>query len=76
MGCQHLDELYELYLLGALADESAQELSEHVERRCPVCMARLREAAQAVYLLTMATKTARPDPKLKARLLQRLRHKG
>ncbi len=75
MGCQSLENLYALFLLESLATEDATEISEHLERRCPNCLERVRDAAQTVYLLTFSIKAARPDPKMKAQLLQRLRKK-
>ncbi len=73
MGCQHLDDIYELYLLGTLEPQEYAIVREHLERHCPYCLDHLREATQTIYLLTLLTRPARPDPKQKARLLQRLR---
>ena len=75
MGCEHLDEYYELYLLGAEADGACLDINEHVERECPYCLEHVREAAESVYLLTMTARPARPNPKLKAQLIKRLRKK-
>ncbi len=72
MDGQHLDEIYELYLLGTLAGETGAEVGEHLMRGCASCLERLREAALTVYLLCQTTRTARPDPKLRSRLLRRL----
>ena len=79
MGCQHLEELYELYLLGALDPEDADRVNEHVRRECPSCYQGLREAALAVYLLCQtadpARIPARSDSLQKNQLLRRLRSK-
>ncbi len=79
MGCQHLEELYELYLLGALEPEDAAPVSEHVRRQCPSCCQGLREAALSVYLLCQtagpARISARAGSQQKAELLRRLRSK-
>ncbi len=75
MGCQHLDELYELYILGALQGAESLQIREHLERNCPHCLDRLREAAQTVYLLILLARPARFDMKRKGRLLQQLRGK-
>ena len=72
MGCQHLDEVYELWLLGALAGQSALDLREHLGRGCPQCLARVREAVETVYLLGLASKPARPHPRVKAELLRQV----
>lgn len=75
MGCQHLDEYYELWLLGTLEGEACAAIREHAARGCPYCLERLREAARTVYLLIQPPRLIRPDPKRKARLLRRLRKK-
>ncbi len=76
MGCQPLENLFALFLLESLAPEDTTEISEHLARRCPQCLERVREAAQTVYLLSLSTRSARPGPKLKAQLLQRCRKKS
>jgi hypothetical protein len=75
MGCQHLDELHELWLLGALSEQSSRDLREHLARGCPHCLARVREAAETVYLLGLGSKPARPHPRVKAELLNKISHK-
>jgi hypothetical protein len=70
MGCQHLEELYELFLLGALSAQGSLDLREHLERACPHCLARTREAAETVYLLSLTSKPARPAARVKSDLLQ------
>jgi hypothetical protein len=76
MGCQPLEDLYALYLLESLAPEDSIELSGHLARGCPQCLERIREAVQTVYLLSLTARPARPHPKMKAQLLQRLRKKS
>jgi len=76
MGCQHLDELYELWLLGALSPPGALDLREHLRRGCPQCLARLREAAENIYVLGLAPKPARPHPRVKAELLRQISRKA
>lgn len=73
MVCQHLDELYELFLLGALSTEEHASVQAHVERGCPYCQDQIREAALTVYFLTRMPRTERPGPKQKSALLRRLR---
>jgi hypothetical protein len=75
MGCEHLDEYFELYLLGATADGACLDIQEHVERKCPYCIERLREAAHSIYLLTLTARPARLNPKLKSQLMKKLRRK-
>jgi len=73
VGCHYLDQIYELFLLGALSAEQDAAVQEHVERDCPYCLDQLREAALTVYFLTRTGRTERPDPKQKSALLRRLR---
>jgi len=75
MGCQYLEDVYELYLLGTASGEDCASVSEHLERGCPECIEHLREAALTVYLLGQPARPARLDPKQKSRLLRRLRKK-
>ena len=75
MDCRYLDEYYELYLLGPVSGDIAAAIEEHAAKQCPHCLARLREAGRAVYLLSLPAKTVRPDPKRKAQLLRRLHKK-
>jgi hypothetical protein len=75
MGCQHLEELYELYLLGAVSEEGSLDLREHLARGCPHCLGRVREAAETVYVLGLASKPARPHPRVKSELLRLISRK-
>jgi hypothetical protein len=75
MGCQYLDEYYELWLLGTLSGDAWTAINEHVERDCPYCLGRLREAARTVYMLSQSVRLVRPDPKRKSHLLRRLHKK-
>ena len=75
MGCQHLEDPYELLLLGALSPDAARGLEDHLASGCPACLERVREAAETVYLLSLAAKPARPHPRLKVELLQRISEK-
>lgn len=73
MGCQHLDDIYELYLLGSTAREESAEISGHLERDCAYCLDHLREAAQVVYLLSLNSAAVRPGPRHKAELMRRVK---
>jgi hypothetical protein len=75
MGCQHLEDLYTLFLLGTLSEENSADLREHLERGCENCLERIREAALTVYLLSLACKPLRPNPKVKSQLLLNVRKK-
>ena len=76
MGCQHLEEIYELWLLGAVSGQSSVDLGEHLARNCPHCLTRVREAVETVYLLGLASKPARPHPRVKAELLRQIAKKA
>ena len=75
MGCQHLEELYELWLLGALSEKGSLDLHEHLGRGCAQCLGRLREAVETVYVLGLTPKPARPRPRVKAELLRSISRK-
>jgi hypothetical protein len=73
MGCEHLEEYYELYLVGAISDGACADIHEHFERDCPYCLEHLREAALSIYLLSLTARPVHPAPKLKSQILKRLR---
>jgi hypothetical protein len=75
MGCQHLDELHELLLLGALSEQSSRDLREHLARGCPHCLERVRDATETVYMLGLNSKPARPHPRVKTELLNQISRK-
>lgn len=72
MDCQHLEDAYELYLLGALSGGERDDLETHLGRSCVNCLEGLREAAESVYWLLQSTDPVRPRPAVKSRLLERL----
>jgi len=75
LDCRHLEDVYELFLLGALPDEASLELREHLTRGCEHCLARVKEAARTVYLLSLTAKPVSPGPKAKADLLRLVKGK-
>lgn len=72
MGCQHLEDEYELYLLGALSPGAGGDLELHLSAQCPNCQQGLREAAESVYWLVQSAEPVRPRPVVRSRLLARL----
>ena len=72
MGCQHLEDGYEIYLLGALDRGEQEELHEHVLQGCVACTAELREAAENLYWFLQSVSPVRPSAAMKSRLLDRL----
>ena len=75
MGCQYLEEAFELFLLGTLPAEESAEIRAHLDRHCPLCIARLREAGMIVYLLAGGARPGRPGPKWKQNMLRHLKKK-
>lgn len=75
MDCRHLENIYELFLLGALSHEDSLQLLEHLSQGCDHCLERLKEAARTVYLLSLAAKPVSPGPKAKADLLRLVKNK-
>ncbi|HLW80265.1 MAG TPA: hypothetical protein VKU44_11775 [Terriglobia bacterium] len=72
---QHLDDIYELYLLGTLEPKDSAPIQEHVAGGCRECLEQLGEAALSVYLLCQTTRPVRPAAQAKSQLLRRLRRK-
>lgn len=72
MDCQHLDELHELWLLGALTNEASRNLGEHLAHGCLHCLPRVRDAAGMIYLLALDAKPLRPHPRTKTSLLSKI----
>jgi anti-sigma-K factor RskA len=62
----------DLYALGALDSEEAQELASHLEA-CPECMHKLEEARVRVALLALAAPPQEAPSRLKGRLLEQIR---
>jgi hypothetical protein len=75
LDCRNLENIYELFLLGALPEEGALELREHLTQGCEHCLERVKEAARTVYLLSLTAKPVSPGPRAKDDLLRRLRKK-
>jgi len=73
LDCRNLEDVYELFLLGALSEEGSLELRAHLTRGCQRCLERVKEAARTVYLLSLSARPASPGPKAKADLLRLLR---
>jgi hypothetical protein len=72
MDCNHLEDLYELYVLGVLAAGEGDDVRKHVGGKCPRCLDALREAAEAVYWLAQTVAPVQPRPAVRAGLLRRL----
>lgn len=75
MVCQYLEDLFELYLLGAASPDDAAAVESHLQSGCAGCLAQVHEAGLTVYFLCLPAKPARLDPKQKPRLLHHFRKK-
>ena len=70
MNCADVQEIRDLYLLGALATDEREDLELHLEE-CPSCQADVKAAWSAAQLLRLAAPQVSPPPSLKGRLLER-----
>ncbi len=75
MDCRHLEDFYELYVLGAADADVTAEISRHLDQDCASCTGRLREAALNVHFISTLVPSSRPSPKARARFLARLKKK-
>lgn len=66
---EELRDSYELYILGAADPAERDEIREHLQRGCEVCMAELKRARRMTALLGHAAGEAAPSPKLRKRIL-------
>jgi anti-sigma-K factor RskA len=64
-----MDDLYELYLLGALEFEQAAEIAEHVDRQCAYCLAQLKDSSRVIELLPGLADIKQPPAELRDRVL-------
>ena len=69
MSCDELKELYELYILGAVDEAERREMVEHLVRRCPNCLAGIREARVLAASLALAAPSAEPPRGLRHRVV-------
>jgi len=70
-GHPQFEEDLDLYALGALDREEAQELASHLEA-CPECMQKLGEARARVALLALAAPPQEAPRRVKQRLLKQI----
>ena len=64
-----MDELYELYVLGALEPGEAIEIDKHVSDNCPYCSQHVREAALVCSGMTGLAEPLKPPAHLRTRVL-------
>lgn len=70
---QHVDELIDLYALGALEPGEQAAVDEHLDD-CPRCRAQLEEAKQLVLLFAWTPDQHDPPPALRGKVIQRIAH--
>jgi anti-sigma-K factor RskA len=70
---QHVDELIDLYALGALEPGEQAAVGEHLDE-CPRCRARLEEAKQLVVMFAWTPDQHDPPPALRGKVMQRMEH--
>jgi anti-sigma-K factor RskA len=70
---QHVDELIDLYALGALEPGEQAAVGEHLDE-CPRCRARLEEAKQLVMMFAWTPDQHDPPPALRDKVMQRMGH--
>ena len=70
---QHVDELIDLYALGALEPGEQAAVGEHLDE-CPRCRARLEEAKQLVMMFAWTPDQHDPPPALRNKVMQRMGH--
>ena len=66
---EEMDELYELYVLGALEPEAAAEIEEHVRTQCAYCLQHLQDALPVTAALCALAEPVKPPARLRQRVL-------
>jgi anti-sigma factor RsiW len=64
-----MEELYELYALGALEPESTSEINDHVHDQCAYCLERITKAFRFNAALAGIAEENRPPSGLRTRVL-------
>ncbi|HWE52256.1 MAG TPA: anti-sigma factor [Bryobacteraceae bacterium] len=69
MTCDELREDYAVYALGILEDPERAEITEHLLRRCEICVSGVASALATVSALAGAVKIAEPPSDLRRRVV-------
>jgi anti-sigma-K factor RskA len=64
-----MNELYELYVLGALELDEAAEIDQHLTEDCTYCSEHIRDAVYSTSMLSGLAEPVTPSPAVRARLL-------
>lgn len=73
---EEMKELYELYLLGVLEPEAAEEIDRHYREGCPDCRTGLRRAMFVNAALSGLAEPAEPSPQLRSRIAAMVSARG
>ncbi len=69
MTCEELQGQYELYAMGVAEDPERNEIREHLDRGCEVCMKEMKRARQVASMIGATALPAAPSAKLRRRIL-------
>ena len=75
MNCAELRDFYELYALGLLELGESAEIDAHLARSCPDCRLGVRKALVLNSMIATMVPEAKPDKKLKNRIMASVGHK-
>jgi anti-sigma-K factor RskA len=76
MSCETNRELLELYALGVLDPQEREEVEEHLGRKCPTCISRLKAARELNVALLGSGTLEEPSPLLRSRIVNSIRPAG
>jgi anti-sigma-K factor RskA len=65
-----MDDVYELYVLGALEPEVARSIDEHLGDQCDYCLQHLREAVITASGMAGLAETEKPPKRLRKKILE------
>ena len=73
MNHSDMEELYELFVLGTLERESADQIEQHLRDGCVHCETKVREAGALMAAFAATVDTKQPPPHLRERVLSSVR---
>ncbi len=68
-----MDELYELYALGTLENEAANEIDAHLRDECAYCLEHVQQALQVTSGLAALAEPVTPPKELRERIVGRVK---
>jgi anti-sigma-K factor RskA len=71
---EEMNELYELYVLGALEQEETAAIQEHVRTDCEYCMEHISDAALVAASLSGIADSQKPPARLRQRVIASVKH--